>query len=97
MSKYKNFVIIKHIQDSGKYLFRVPKSIHLEAGDKVVCDTSRGSDQLAVCCCDSFLADPDVVNPLFGTTAKNNKFVTGKVEFEKFEIAKEEEEEEEEE
>ena len=87
----KNFVIVKHISDNGKYLFRVPKGVLLEAGDKVVCDTSHGKDQLGVCCCDSFLADPEVVNPLFGTSAKNNKFVTGKVEYEKFENAMEDE------
>ena len=44
----KNFVIIKHLQDGGKYLFMVPKKIDLEAGDKVMCDTSRGADQLGV-------------------------------------------------
>lgn len=90
----KNFVIIKHISDNGKYLFKVPKKISLEAGDKVVCDTSRGADQLGVCCCDSFLADPETVCPLFGTQPKVLKYVTGKVEYEKFEVAMEEDEEE---
>ena len=90
----KNFVIIKHISDNGKYLFKVPKKISLEAGDKVVCDTSRGNDQLWVCCCDSFLADPEIVCPLFGTQPKVLKYVTGKVEYEKFEDAMEEDEEE---
>ena len=90
----KNFVIIKHISDNGKYLFKVPKKISLEAGDKVVCDTSRGNDQLGVCCCDSFLADPKIVCPLFGTQPKVLKYVTGKVEYEKFEDAMEEDEEE---
>ena len=91
----KNFVIIKHVTDSGKYLFRVPRGINLEAGEKVVCDTSRGNDQLGVCCCDSFLADPEAVMPLFGTQNSKMKFVTGKVEYDKFEIAREDEEEEE--
>ena len=88
----KNMVIVKHLADNGKFLFYVPKSISLEAGDKVVCDTSRGSDQLGVCCCDSFLGKPDVVCPLFGTQPKAMKYVTGKVEYEKFEIAREVEE-----
>lgn len=88
----KNYVIIKHIENSGKFLFRVPMGISLEAGEKVVCDTSRGGDQLGVCCCDSFLARPEVIMPLFGTQAQKMKFVTGKVEYEKFAEAQEDEE-----
>lgn len=90
----KNFVIIMHFENSGKYLFRVPKKIDLEAGEKVVCDTRRGSDQLGVCCCDSFLAKPEVVCPLFGTTPENLRFVTGKIEYEKFAEAQEDEDDE---
>ena len=91
----KNMVIVKHLQDNGKFLFYVPKSISLTAGEKVVCDTSRGKDQLAACCCDSFLGDPDVVCPLFGTQPSIMKYVTGKVEYERFEEALNEEEYEE--
>ena len=92
----KNFVIIKHVADCGnaKYLFRVPKAVSLEAGDKVVCDTSIGTDQLGICCCDSFLSKPEIVCPLFGTNESKMKFVTGKVEYEKFENLNEEDEEE---
>ncbi len=88
----KNMVIVKHLADNGKFLFYVPKAISLEAGDQVVCDTSRGANQLGVCCCDSFMAKPEVVCPLFGTQPKVMKYVTGKVEFEKFELARDEEE-----
>ena len=91
----KNFVIVKHINDNGKYLFRVPNKIDLEAGDKVVCNTARGSDQLGICCCDTFLAEPDVIMPLFGTCEKNMKYVTGKVVYNIFENALEDEEDEE--
>jgi hypothetical protein len=83
------------MSDSGKYLFYVPKKISLEAGDKIVCETARGKDQLGVCCCDSFLADPAVVCPLFGTQESVMKYVTGKVEYERFEIEKNEDEYEE--
>ena len=92
----KNFVIVKHIQDSGKYLFYAPKKYFLQAGDKIVCDTSRGNDQLGVCCCDSFLADPEVVCPLFGTQPKAMRRVTGKVTYDLFKEAYAEDEEEEE-
>lgn len=88
----KNFVIVKHFENSGKYLFRVPKNISLEVGDTIVCDTKYGKDQLGICCCDSFLAKPEVIMPLFGVTENCMKFVTGKVEYEKFEEAKEDEE-----
>lgn len=91
----KNMVIVKHLQDNGKFLFYVPKGIELTAGGKVVCDTSRGNDQLGVCCCDSFTADPDVVCPLFGVSPKGMKYVTGRIEYEKFEEALNEEEYEE--
>lgn len=91
----KNFVIVKHMEDSGKYLFWVPMKISLEAGDKVVCETARGNDQLAVCCCDSFMADPSVVCPLFGTQESKMKYVTGKVEYERFDIERGEDEYEE--
>lgn len=93
----RNFVIIKHITDNGKYLFRVPKSISLEAGDKVVCDTRQGNDQMGVCLCDSFLANPETMYPLFQTREENMKWVTGKVEVEKFAEAREDEEYEEDE
>ena len=91
----KNMVIIKHVQDNGKYLFYVPKSISLSAGDKVVCETCRGGDQLGVCCCDSFLGDPAVVCPLFGTQLEKMRYVVGMVEFSRFEEAMNEEEYEE--
>lgn len=91
----KNFVIVKHMEDSGKYLFFVPKKISLEAGDKVVCSTKRGKDQLGVCCCDSFMADMAVVIPLFGTQEALMRYVTGKVEYKRFEIEKSEDEYEE--
>ena len=70
------------------------KGVNLEAGDKIVCDTSRGTDQMGVCCCDSFMADPEIVCPLFGTQPKNLRYVTGIVDYRKFEYAMEEEEEE---
>lgn len=92
----KNFVIVKHLLDGGKYLFFVPKKIALAAGDKVVCNTARGTDQLGVCCCDSFLADPEIMYPLFGTAEKNMKYVTGRIEYSKFTDALEEEAEEQE-
>ena len=87
------FVIVKHPGDSGKYLFRVPKKVFLSAGDRVVCNTVRGNDQLGICCCDSFLSDPEIICPLFGTTEKNLRYVTGKVEYDMFDPDEEDEKE----
>ena len=91
----KNYVIIKHITDNGKYLFRVPMGIDLECGDYVMCDTCRGGNQLGVCCCDAFIANPGIVEPLFGTQSSKMKYVTGKVEVRRFAEAIEEEQEKE--
>lgn len=82
--KLSKFVIIKHIQDNGKYLFKVPKNVHLSAGDKIVCETCRGSDQLGVCCCDSFVADEEMMCGFFGTQTNKLRYVTGRVEYDKF-------------
>ena len=88
----KQFVIVKHLQDNGKFLFYVSKHITLKAGDKVVCDTSRGNDQIGVCCCDSFMAEPEVVCPLFGTQPKAMKYVTGTIKIALFDNDEEEDE-----
>ena len=87
----RKFVIIKHPENSGKYLFRVPETAILNAGDQVMCDTSHGKDQIGVCCCDSFFAEPEVVCKLFGTHPGNLRFVTGRVECTRFIMTEDEE------
>jgi hypothetical protein len=94
MSKFKKHVIVKHLQDGGKYLFWVPKRVSLEAGDYVVCDTARGRNQLGICCCDSFMADPEEMCKLFGTQISRMKYVTGMVSYDKFDPDDEEDGEE---
>ena len=91
----KNFVIVKHLEDNGKFLFYVPKKVSLVAGDQVICVTSRGKNVLGVCCCDSFLAKPEVVCPLFGTQPRVMKYVKGRVEYKEFEEDEDDEDEEE--
>ena len=80
----KNMVIVKHLADNGKFLFYVPKGISLEVGDNVACDTIKGKNQIGVCCCDSFLGDPEVVCPLFGTSHSRMKYVTAKLIYRNF-------------
>ena len=90
----KNFVIVKHWAGNGKFLFQVPKKINLEVGDNVICDTSHNPKEPGICCCDSFLAKPEIVCPLFGTTPEKMKYVVGKVDYETFDDARVDEEEE---
>ena len=84
----KNYVIIKHPGDNGKYLFTLPKSICLETGDEVVCDTKYGR-QTGVCCCDAFMAKPEVVMPLFGTQENKMRSIVGRVVYDEFTEAQE--------
>lgn len=71
-----NLVVVKHPNDSGKYLFRVPEDVTLDAGTLVTCDTARGKNQPAICATSSFQADPELACPLWGTTPNNLKRVT---------------------
>lgn len=71
-----NFVVIKHAADNGKYLFQVPEGVTLDAGTAVLCDTSRGKNQLGVCVTGTFEADPAVICPLWGTSPEKMRRVT---------------------
>lgn len=71
-----NFVICKHMNDSGKYLFAVPEDVTIDAGTIVACDTVRGLSQPAICVTSSFKADPDKICPMWGTTKAHMKPVT---------------------
>lgn len=70
-----NFVVIKHV-DNGKYLFMVPDGVELDAGTAVLCDTSRGKNQHGVCATGTFMADPEVICPLWGTMPEKLRRVT---------------------
>ena len=69
-----NLVVVKHPNDSGKYVFRIPEDVTIDAGTLVMVDTARGI-QPAVCATGSFHADPEVCVPMFGGNAKNLKRV----------------------
>ena len=86
----KNFVIVKHPNDFGKYLFFVPRQEDMRAGDEVLVETKRGPDQHATCVCDSFFARPEVICPLFNVTPENMKWITGRLIKQHFQIEAEE-------
>ena len=62
-----NFVVVKHPNDNGKYLFRVPEDVTLDAGTLVACETVRSSNEPGICITSSFKADPDFILPAWGT------------------------------
>lgn len=67
-----NLVIIRHNGGNGKFLFRVPQGVYLEAGETVYCNNAQGNNQFGVCATSSFEADPRVVAPLWGASAGNH-------------------------
>ena len=69
-----NMVVCRHPGDNGKYIFRMPEEVELDAGTLVTVDTSRGN-QPAQCITSSFHADPDVICPLWNTKPTNMKRV----------------------
>lgn len=71
-----NFVIVRHPNDNGKYLFKLPHGENIDAGTLVTCDTAKGKDQPGVCITSSFTADPEVICPLWGTYPGKMKRVT---------------------
>ena len=71
-----NLVVLRHMNDSGKYLFRVPEDVTLDAGTTVLCTTKRGKNQPAVCVTPSFKADLAVVAPMWGAQPKHMQRVT---------------------
>ena len=71
-----NFVVIKHPNDNGKYLFKVPEGVALDAGTMVACDTSRGKNQPGFCATATFEGDPEVVAPMWGGDPKKIRKVT---------------------
>lgn len=62
-----NMVAVRHMGDSGKYLFQLPDGVQLDPGTTVLCETRRNPLEPGVCVTPSFEADPDVVCPLWGT------------------------------
>lgn len=62
-----NVVVCRHPNDNGRYIFKVPMDIELDAGTLVTVETSRGT-QPAQCITSTFRADPEIVCPLWGTT-----------------------------
>lgn len=69
-----NFIVCRHPGDNGRYLFRLPEDVTLDAGSLVNVDTARGI-QPAVCITSSFKADPEVICKMWGTEPPRMKRV----------------------
>ena len=71
----KNFVVVRHLNDSGRYLFYVPDDVTLEAGTGVICETRQSHSEPGVCVTGTFTANPEIICPLWGTQPKSMKRV----------------------
>ena len=69
-----NMVVCRHPGDSGKYIFKVPDSVELDAGVLVKVETARG-EQPAQTLTGTFRADPKVICPMWGTQPSKMKRV----------------------
>ena len=69
-----NIVVCRHPGDSGKYIFKVPEDVSIDAGTLLKVETGRGV-QPAQAITSSFKADPEIICPLWGTQPKKMKKV----------------------
>ena len=69
-----NIIVCRHPGDSGKYMFKVPEDITIDAGTLLKVETGRG-EQPAQAITSSFKADPEIICPLWGTQPKKMKRV----------------------
>ena len=67
-----NMVVIRHPQNTGGYLFKVPDGVSIDVGTLVNCETCRGV-QPGVCITPSFNADPNAICKLYSTSEKQMK------------------------
>lgn len=69
-----NIVVCMHPGDNGKYIFKVPPDVTIDAGTLVRVETSRGI-QPAQCLTASFYALAEDICPLWGTKPERMKRV----------------------
>lgn len=73
-------VIVKHPNDSGKYMFQVPDGHSLNAGELVLCNTKRGNGEIGVCATDSFtLGAPELICSMWGCNPRTIQPVIGRL------------------
>lgn len=70
-------VLVKHPNDTVNYAFQVPDAEDLVVGQKILCSTNRGNDQIGVCITPSFTVSDNVLREYYGTTVSKLKPVTG--------------------
>lgn len=72
-------VVVKHPGCGTAYVFRVPDSVTLKAGDLVYMDTSRGTDQIGRCITQSFYIDAETLRYGYNGTIEKLKTVKGEL------------------
>ena len=70
-----NFVAVKHPGNGRFFIFELPANVTVLSGQWVIMDTKMKDNEIAVCVTPSFMGDPDVICPLWGTTKSQMKRV----------------------
>ena len=72
-----NVVLVKHPNYNGQFMFRAPDGTKLTAGQRVLCDTSRGPCEMGTCVTDSFELFDYQLSQLWNTKIEKLKPVVG--------------------
>lgn len=83
----KRLVIVKHPSENTKYLFELPPTEYVRAGEYALCDTCRGQDQVALCLCDHFDAEGyelDAICRAFNTDVDKLRMITARLYVSRF-------------
>jgi len=83
----KKVVICEHDGVFKKYLFLVPDDVDVECGDLLLCDTSKGADQVVTAVSPSFEVPDERFESFcasYNTKPNKMKPITGKVTKERF-------------
>ena len=70
-----NFVAVRHPGDNRSFIFELPADVTVRPGQWVIVDTRMRDNEIAVCVTPSFMGDPDVICPLWGTSKSQMKRV----------------------
>ena len=94
MAEYFDFVLCKHDGSETTYLFRAPAFSHLEKGDEVIVETSRGEQKATVVQSTTINAEETrIIDFIMNATGASNnvKKVLSKVVLKKYEYYEEDE------
>ena len=77
MKVIRYIVVVKHPNCNVPYAFRVPETKMLSPGDYVLCNTKKGTDEIARCITPSFHMSDDLIQKYYNVNPIQMKFITG--------------------